>query len=289
MFDSFLTYRSGRWFWWASALSLLSIGLYAWHDLPDPPNGGTWLGYTLGSIGAALIVWLIWLGRRKRDYGSNAGTVQGWTSAHVYLGTALIIIATLHTGFQFGWNLHTLAYTLMMIVILSGFFGIWAYARYPSLMTENTGGKSRPELYTEIAELDRQLQRIAEKGGPEVATAVASALERTVVGGSWLAQLRGEDLSEVQLPGKGRVSNAGMNAIVDFVIEHLGVSRDGAQGEALRELSTLLGNRARLLARVRRDVQLVGLLRAWLFVHVPVAFACLAALTAHIVSVFIYW
>jgi hypothetical protein len=24
-------------------------------------------------------------------------------------------------------------------------------------------------------------------------------------------------------------------------------------------------------------------------VHVPVAFACLAALTAHIVSVFIYW
>ena len=250
---------------------------------------GTWLGYTLGSIGAALIVWLIWLGRRKRDYGSNAGTVQGWTSAHVYLGTALIIIATLHTGFQFGWNLHTLAYTLMMIVILSGFFGIWAYARYPSLMTENTGGKSRPELYTEISELDRQLQRIAEKGGPEVATAVASALERTVVGGSWLAQLRGEDLSEVQLPGKGRVSNAGMNAIVDFVIEHLGASRDGAQGEALRELSTLLGNRARLLARVRRDVQLVGLLRAWLFVHVPVAFACLAALTAHIVSVFIYW
>jgi hypothetical protein len=156
-------------------------------------------------------------------------------------------------------------------------------------MTENTGGKSRPELYTEISELDRQLQRIAEKGGPEVATAVASALERTVVGGSWLAQLRGEDLSEVQLPGKGRVSNAGMNAIVDFVIEHLGASRDGAQGEALRELSTLLGNRARLLARVRRDVQLVGLLRAWLFVHVPVAFACLAALTAHIVSVFIYW
>ena len=102
--------------------------------------------------------------------------MQGWTSAHVYLGTALIIIATLHTGFQFGWNLHTLAYTLMMIVILSGFFGIWAYARYPSLMTENTGGKSRPELYTEISELDRQLQRIAEKGGPEVATAVASAL-----------------------------------------------------------------------------------------------------------------
>ena len=40
---------------------------------------------------------------------------------------ALIVIATLHTGFQFGWNVHTLAYVLMMLVILSGMFGIAAY------------------------------------------------------------------------------------------------------------------------------------------------------------------
>ena len=59
------------------------------------------------------------------------GSVQGWTSAHVYLGTALLIIATLHAGFQVGWNLHTLAYVLMIVVIASGFFGLYSYLNIP--------------------------------------------------------------------------------------------------------------------------------------------------------------
>lgn len=48
--------------------------------------------------------------------------VAGWLSAHVYLGTALIVVATLHTGFEFGWSVHTLAYALTLAVVLSGFW-----------------------------------------------------------------------------------------------------------------------------------------------------------------------
>ena len=73
---------------------------YAWHQPAVKPYGGTWLGYTLGSIGALLVLWLMWFGVRKRRYSSNAGTVQGWLSAHVYLGTSLLVIATLHTGWK---------------------------------------------------------------------------------------------------------------------------------------------------------------------------------------------
>ena len=43
-------------------------------------------------------------------------------------GLSLIVIVTLHTGFQFGWNVHTLAYGLMLLVIVSGIFGIVVYA-----------------------------------------------------------------------------------------------------------------------------------------------------------------
>ena len=86
-------------------------------DPTEPPNGGTWLGYALGTIGAVLIVWLAYLGKRKRNFVRGWGTVKGWVSAHVYLGTSLLVVATLHTGFQFAWNIHTFAYALMCLVI----------------------------------------------------------------------------------------------------------------------------------------------------------------------------
>ncbi|MCC5888597.1 MAG: hypothetical protein JJT88_19340 [Gammaproteobacteria bacterium] len=289
MYQSFITYRGGRWFWISLVLCAVSIGVYVWHDLPQPPGGGTWLGYTLGTIGALLILWLTYLGRRKRNYASNLGSVQGWTSAHVYLGTSLIIIATLHAGFQFGWNVHTLAYVLMIMVILSGFFGVWAYLRYPEILTDNTGGKTRGDLYREVAEIDKQLLRQRAKLGPEMETAVTSAVERTQVGGGILAQLTARDDSRVMLPGQGLVANPDQKPILDLVVEQLSQTSHREQAALLREMSNLVGARARLLQRIRRDVQIQGLLRVWLYFHVPLAFACVAALIVHVISVFVYW
>ncbi|MGH8239434.1 MAG: hypothetical protein ACREXP_20795, partial [Steroidobacteraceae bacterium] len=101
-----LLFRGARYLWWSIGLLVISGVLYATQGTVQPPNGGTWQGYVLGSIGGLLILWLTFLGVRKRRYNSTMGSVQGWTSAHVYLGTALLIIATLHAGFQVGWNLH---------------------------------------------------------------------------------------------------------------------------------------------------------------------------------------
>ncbi|HWT14181.1 MAG TPA: hypothetical protein VN581_00235, partial [Patescibacteria group bacterium] len=121
MHDSILDYRGFRYLWTALILSIGSIVAYLWHDPIGVPNGGSWLGYTLGTIGALLILWLLWFGVRKRRYSGASGSVRGWLSAHVYLGTTLILIAFLHAGFQVGWNIHTLALVLMLLVIFSGF------------------------------------------------------------------------------------------------------------------------------------------------------------------------
>ena len=141
MHDGFLTYQNMKFLKMAAVLCVLAVVAYVWYQPIDEHNGGTWLGYTLGTIGALLIFWLTWLGIRKRRYGANF-RLSAWVSAHVYLGLSLIVIATLHTGFQFGWNVHTLAYVLMMIVIISGGFGIYAYTRYPKVMSENRRGSS---------------------------------------------------------------------------------------------------------------------------------------------------
>jgi hypothetical protein len=54
-------------------------------------------------------------------------------------------------------------------------------------------------------------------------------------------------------------------------------------------LLVALGRKQELLRRARKDIRYKALLDLWLYVHVPLSFALLAALTAHIVSVFFYW
>ena len=43
------------------------------------------------------------------------------------------------------------------------------------------------------------------------------------------------------------------------------------------------------LKRLRRHLKIRALLEVWLYIHVPLTFALIVALSAHIVSVFFYW
>ena len=292
--SSILDYARRRYFWWALALCVVSTVLYYWHQPAEPPNGGTWLGYTLGTVGALLILWLLAFGVRKRSYRSNLGTVRGWLSAHVYLGLALLLVATLHSGFQFGWNVHTLAYVLMCIVIASGLFGVVAYLRYPQLMSDNRASLTREQMLEELAGIDDRCVRHATAMRGEFANVIVSNRDRTAIGGGAWALLRGRDDSRVVLPapsggGERMVANPAQSAVLDWLGERLSRSSDGELSQQIRELMTLIGARRMLLQKLVRDAQIRAWLEVWLYVHVPLSFALLAALTAHVLSVFIYW
>ncbi len=290
MHESILAYRRKRYLWAAVAAALAAVAAYAWHDPPEPPNGGTWLGYALGTVGALLILGLIAFGVRKRSYSSRLGTVQSWLSAHVYLGCALLVIVTLHTGFQFGWNVHTLAYLLMCLVIASGLVGTAFYVRYPARMNANRAGANRELMRMEIADLDQKAARLAKGMPAEFAELVASARDRTVLGGGALTLLSGADRSRVLLPATAApVPNPGESATLAWLGDRLARNTDGAIGPKIQDLLTLAGARRTALERLRRDLKLQAWLEIWLFFHVPVAFALLAALVAHVVSVFVYW
>jgi uncharacterized membrane protein len=116
--EGFLRHKNRRWLKIASLISVLSLIVYATVDVQPRHNGGSWYGYLLGTVGALMILWLTLLGIRKRAMTRGRWSLKAWTSAHVYLGLSLIVIGTLHAGFQFGWNVHTLAYALMMLVII---------------------------------------------------------------------------------------------------------------------------------------------------------------------------
>lgn len=274
--ESFLVHKEYRYLKVALLLSLASIVAYFAYDPLAGHNGGTWLGYTLGTIGAVLILWLMWFGIKKRRYGPGNWSLKAWLSAHVYLGLSLIIIATLHAGFQFGWNIHTFAYVLMMIVIISGIVGIMGYARLPRLMTLNRMSQTLSGMALETAELDRQAADLAIGLGDDFAEEVRRSREETRLGGGLWRKLSARDVNSGNAIALQRVQAMAQELPAD--------SRERAAG-----LIVALRRKEDVLARARRDIRFKTLMDLWLQVHVPVSFALLAGLTAHIISVFYYW
>jgi hypothetical protein len=67
------------------------------------------------------------------------------------------------------------------------------------------------------------------------------------------------------------------------------VTASGEQADALEAVVKLLERKSAILGRIRQQMRIRALLEVWLYVHVPVTFALIAALIAHIVSVFFYW
>lgn len=285
-----LRYRRWAWGWWALAFILVGwVVFLSQIGSTEPANGGTWPGWILGIWAALLIVWLTLLGLRKRSYLRGSGSLQGWASAHVWLGLAVWALATLHCALQFGWNVHTLAYLLMCLVILSGVFGLYAYLGYPRRMAENRAGLSRDALFAELFDLNREGERLSRRCASDIQTTVRSSLVRTTLGGGALAQLRGNDGSSFIVPGRGVVANPDQTAVIDYVADRITGAEKAAEVGLLRDLLAVLCRRQSVLRRLRRDIRLQGLLKVWLYVHVPLTFALLAALTVHVISVFIYW
>ena len=294
--EGILRYRGARYLWAALILIAASWALYSTQRGLRPASGDTWQGYTLGTIGALMILWLAWLGIRKRRYASTLGSVAGWTSAHVYLGVSLIAVATLHCAAKFGWNVHTLAYVLTCAVVLSGIFGVYAYLNFPRQLSDNRAGGPRSQLFAELYALDNEGRDIARRCNTATNAAVKSSIERTAIGGGVLDQLLGRDHSLFirddaagQAKNGGLADNTDQQAVIKFVADRVPRADKRAEAANLQSLVLILCRRQAVLRRVRRDIRLHAWLKVWLYLHVPLTIALIVALIVHILSTFFYW
>jgi hypothetical protein len=294
MHQSFLNVERYRYALYAGLLGTACALAYSVDAWREPPAGDTVLGYALGGIAAVLVLFLMAYGIRRRSFQARAGATKRWLSMHVYWGLCALLVATLHSGFQFGCNVHTLSLGLLCLVVLSGCWGVYAYVRYPALIARERGALSREELLSRLAEADRQALQSAAALEWEVRDLIADAIRRTRLGGSVWAQLRGRDESTLLLvpvhePGCSRlVSNRGQQALIAELAKHQAATQDPEAQLTLHTLLQICGDKAVVLRRLQRDVQLQGLLQFWLYLHVPLSFGLLAALAVHIFAVFYY-
>lgn len=268
--EGFMRYANFRWAKISGGLTLLVMASYAMIDVSPRHNGGSWYGYILGTIGALLILWLTMLGYRKRRMSDDHWSLKAWTSAHVYLGLSLAVIGTWHAGFQLGWNVHSLAWALMMLVILSGLYGITVYALLPRSLSANREQMTQMQMLEAIRAFDRQLHAAAQGLEAADAAPVLAALSENPFAGGFAARLL------------GRYPRCATGA----ALATLGMR---GRGGDLEKVVGLLGQKQAALARMRRHLRLRALLEIWLYVHVPLTFALIAALSAHVISVFFYW
>jgi hypothetical protein len=305
-----LEYRNYRYLKFSSLLMAAAIMAYAFHHPEITAYGGTWLGYALGYIGAIIILILLWYGiykrripaqrdrRKVRYYSSSAisrhspardrranrhdlprrqsPTLQGWLSTHVYFGLSLIVLISLHAGFHFGGNVQTVAYGLMISVIVTGLYGVYSYIRFPRQITENLGDESLDSLLQKISELNEEGISLGDKLPQEIKEIVRWATEETTIGGGVFKQLAPHRF-------------ACPTSIAVKKLHDLTKNLDGHQSRLYRKLYSTMLRKEVLENRVRLDISLRAKLDIWSYLHVPLAIALVVALAAHIFSIYFYW
>lgn len=273
--ESFLVHNKLKFLKYGVFLSVAATLAYIIHEPIGSPNGGTWLGYTLGGLSAVLCFWLAWFGVRKRQYALGATKMKAWLSAHVYLGLTVLVIASLHSGMQFGLNVHTLTYILMAATILSGVFGVYYYSRYPTLMAATKGSMTLADMMAQMAEVDQEIREASISLPDEITERLMRSANETKLGGNIREKLT------------SRVADCPTRAARIYL--------DDLEGEfamtnpVIRQIVALLVRKEDLLRRARRTVQIQTLLKFWLFFHIPLAVGLLAAIPAHVFAVFFYW
>jgi hypothetical protein len=277
--QSVLTWRNGRYGKTALLLSLAAILFYAIDNPEGGPSGGTFLGYSYGSFGFLLICWLGWFGIRRRRYSNKGLLLQDWLSAHVYFGLTLIIFATLHMAFRFDYNIHLLAYVLMMLVIFSGIFGVYAFLRYPALMTRNRGGDSLTVMAEHLVALDLKCQELSLGLDDEIFGMVTAATEDFGGPITWRETLFGWRTG----PKSSKTGIA-----IDRLLASV-VGQGALLPSDVKPLMDALAARWSLTQKIRRDRRFQALMLLWRAIHVPLTIALIVALVVHIFVVFYYW
>jgi hypothetical protein len=294
----------------ASLLSLISIFLYVVHDPVGPPSGNSWLGYTLGTIGGFIILWLLWFGVRKRTYINNRFSLVQWLSGHVWLGTSLLILATLHCGFQFDANMHTVFYIVMVLTVLSGMVGVYFYIKVPATISMNLAKASSVQMHEEFDQMTREALEVAREIDRDVHELILFSVDRLFLGhrlptrkglkelekvGASLVSRRGrvmtseatESAEQLKLgnpmgPGEQSFEATRLHA---FVID---LCFDRSPGEKLQKLLDLINDMVDRLTRLEKDRIANRRIRIWLLFHVPLSLATVIGLFVHIISVFYY-
>lgn len=267
--------RWRRWAWW---MLFLLIGSYFWYATNQYPHGGTLAGLIYGTLGLVIILILMFYGIRKRAYRSRLGSVQTWLHLHIYLGLLVLLIILLHSGFRFHDKIAISALVLLALAVLSGLVGAILYTTVPPLLTDAESNLTAREMSDQINQLSQSMARQA-SGKSQVFQRIYRRLARAEQPGIFA----GWRLTLGSYASKRSERKANSSAQ-----SSLGQVPADEQPD-LNQLFVLARQMKEVNDRMIIQQRYQNLLIAWLYLHLPLSFAMMVAVGAHITAFLYYW
>jgi hypothetical protein len=272
-----LTYGGKRYMWLGAGAGAALLVSYYFYARATIPSGSTLGGLIYGWLGFLAILVLMFLGIRKRWYASRLGTVQGWTSAHLYLGLLTLLIIPMHAGFRFGWDVHTLAFGLLVIVVLSGVVGLLIYLTIPAHLTTHESGRVPGKIEAEIHRVLGEMKQVVGEKPAMLQRLYEEELRhcQEIKPQGWRLLFKG-----VEPAAMLSVKAQDLNSILAKIPE--------TEQVRFSQFCSLVLRKTELESLIAGEMRLKNALEAWLYVHVPISFALVVAVAIHLLVVLYY-
>jgi hypothetical protein len=124
------------------------------------PGGGSLPGFTFGVLGGLIIVFEVLLWWRKKVRVWRIGRAQAWMRAHIWLGLLCVPLLIYHSGFRLGGTLSTVLMALLLVVIVSGIWGLALQQFLPRRMLDELPAET---IYSQIEYLASKMRDEAQQ------------------------------------------------------------------------------------------------------------------------------
>ncbi len=276
--ETIISLRGSLWLKISIAVFIALVISYFFYRISEPrPGGGTTFGLVYGFIGLGIFALLMYFGVRKRSYVNNFGTLKDWLSFHIYFGVIMIIITAMHAGFDFGFSIHSLAFYIMIIVVVSGIVGTHFYLNLPADL---------------------------EKYGDEISFAFADSEMNTLINRiksvskekSAVFQKRAEMIIASGMPGKNEAfwimfrKKYGVPTESEYFesIKDDVVNIPKEESEDFQKLTVLALQKFDFQRRFLNQIKIKNKLRIWLVLHLPLSIVLSFVILIHILIVVYY-
>ena len=256
--------------WWFSMIitCVMLSTFYVMYAIRSIPRGGSLTGYVLGFIATGLIVTLMLLPIRKRQYQRPVGSLDVWMRLHVILGVITAFIVAMHAGFKVVGTINIALTVVFVLTLLSGMLGTFLYEWYPPIIARMGNDVFRQNvLHEQITVLEEELDAIQVDQSKQVNGLIKSIFE----------QKRVPDSLNPLLLWK-------WNKTKDNPFEQDHDLLSSEEQSSFQTARTLIDRHQNL----GHQLLYQHFLRQWLWSHIPLSVALVTLLVVHIVSELYY-